>query len=196
MDDGIGMAIVAPWSSQIGLWSPPKPATGQWVHIVVTYDYGSTSNVPATWYDGVSQTVDTDLTPSGSVTNDATTLRIGAHTDASEFMNGRMAEFAIWERIITSAEVAILADGYSPLFIQNGLNTYLPLIGNTENELIEGGTVALTGTSKAVHPRIIYPNKIIIPKPQIVTIPSGDNKQFGKNIIQTGFRYSDKVISY
>lgn len=157
MDDGLGMAIVVPWSGLVGLWSPPKPSTGQWVHIVVTYDYGSTSNNPFAWYDGVSQTVSEDLTPSGTVTNDATTLRIGAHTNATQFMDGRMAELAIWERTITSGEIASLADGFSPLFFPNGLNTYLPLIGNTETELKEGSTVVLTGTDKAVHPRIIYP---------------------------------------
>ena len=132
---------------------------------------------------------------SGGSGNEVT---VGEDSGGGRDMNGRISELGIWNVIRTDGEIAALAKRVSPLSMPNGLVFYAPLIGKYSPEIDLMGLArgVVTGATTFVHPPIIYPNKIIIPKPQIVTIPSGDNKQFGKNIIQTGFRYSDKVISY
>ncbi len=161
-DDGWGMVFTnIHWSTNSGAWSIPKPATGAWTHILVTYDMGSTANDPAIYVNGASQTVTERGTPSGTApANSQSTLYLGSDSGNGQYYDGRMAEFAMWNRVLTAAEADIIgAKKYSPLFVSNGLVMYVPLIGRTspELELINGANGTLTGTSVIEHPSIIYP---------------------------------------
>lgn len=75
--------------------------------------------------------------------------------------NGDFAEAGLWDVALTDEEVAILADGYSPLFVRpESLIGYWPLIGNysPEIDLVGGRDLTLSGTpAKAAHCRVIYP---------------------------------------
>jgi len=160
-DDGFGLVFADHgWSTGTGSWSISKPSTGSWVHLCYTYDAGSTGNNPVIYKDGASQSITERETPSGTYSYSQTNFYLGSDSGSGQYHDGRMAEIAIWDRVLTSGEVAILGDAYSPLFIPNGLVLYLPLMGRTspEIELIGGSNGTLTETSAISHPRIIYPS--------------------------------------
>lgn len=127
-------------------------ATATWYSIVGTFGSSRTD----VYLDGTAGTPDTTAT----LATNAQTLRIGAWKDADNyFLNGDLAEFAIWNRVLDTGEIAALAKGFSPLFFANGLTFYLPLVGNNspENDIKSGLSATVTNTTKSAHPRIIYP---------------------------------------
>jgi len=80
-------------------------------------------------------------------------------------MVGDIAEVAMWNRVLTAAEFAILKL-YSPMVIPRGLIFYAPIIRDT-HDVISGHIGTVTGASVAVHPPLIYPSP-----PQIITVPA------------------------
>ena len=138
-------------------------STGTWYFVAMTHN-GTTVNVYLN-----SGTSDGNAAAGGTLDNDQTGIAIGARsrlndgTTCSEAFDGKIAEVAEWTRALSAAELNLLAAGYSPAFIPNGLNWYVPLIGRNdpELELRRGTTMALTtvtaGTANVYpHPRAIY----------------------------------------
>lgn len=73
---------------------------------------------------------------------------------------GDMAEWAKWDRALTTAEKAMLCDPtklHAPTFFPNSLKWYVPMI-NKYQELVQGIAVTNNGTTVSAHPRIIYPS--------------------------------------
>lgn len=82
-------------------------------------------------------------------------FQIGARTsDNLRNFNGRIAEVAVWNRVLTAAEVEILVRGYAPDRLPRLLRFYVPLIRET-NEARQGMIGTVTGTTVIDHPRII-----------------------------------------
>lgn len=75
------------------------------------------------------------------------------------YWSGSIAEAAIWNAALTDEEVAILAAGYSPLFVRpQNIIFYLPMIRDDDNDLVGGlNLTATNGPTISAHPRIIYP---------------------------------------
>ena len=148
------------WSGTDGRWRTPTSSLtlDQWVDIILTYDGGATTNDPLIYLDGVSQTI-TQLVgdPTGSLDTNADAYVIGnrGNDDARDF-NGKLAEFAIWDRILGAGEIAALAAGFSPLFIPNSLVSYCPLVRNMID--LKNGAITDDATAEFPHPRIIYPS--------------------------------------
>lgn len=116
--------------------------------------------------DGGSKgTEATSRTPTGLDTTAIGAIRISAGNFTP--MSGRIAEAAIWNIALTDAEVAILAEGYSPLLVHpQNLVFYAPLI----REIIDrvgGVTLTNVGSTVGNHTRVLYP----APSP-IVTAPA------------------------
>ena len=156
-DDGWGWTTVMPFTTTQGVWSVAKPATGAWVHKCDTFNFGATTNNPVIYVNGVSQAITERVTPVGTGGIPNTAAVIGDALGATQKWNGRMAEFAIWNRILTADEVSALgADAFSPLFFPRGLVLYMPFI-NVVQELVGGVALTDAGTSAIAHPRIIYP---------------------------------------
>lgn len=99
----------------------------------------------------------TDATDATVSSLDALGIGVRRRLASSAFMSGLIAEAAIWNIALTDEEVAILAAGYSPLFVRpQNLVFYAPLI----REILDVvGGVTLTNVSSTVgdHPRMIYP---------------------------------------
>jgi len=82
---------------------------------------------------------------------------------------GRFAEFGLWDVALTDEEIAMLANGFSPLLVRpESLISYLPGLSGSGNErdFIDGGLWTLTGTVGQVdHPPIYKPgsSKTTIP---------------------------------
>ena len=110
---------------------------------------------------------------SGSNTNSMTPsgmnrTGIGVFPDSTAYMSGSIAEAGIWNVALTTAELALLALGISPLLVRpDSLVSYWPLIGYSSPELDFMGPAALTltGTVAGAHPRVIYPShsKLFLP---------------------------------
>lgn len=157
------MAFVANWSGAQARWSIANPTDGVWTNDVWTYDFGATTNDPVAYRNGSSATVTERLAPSGTSghTTDDGTITIGAYDDGSgEYWDGKIAEFGIWNRILSAGEAAKLGKNCSALFIPRGLVFYAPLFGNNspETDIVGSGSGTVSGATKFAHPPIIYPS--------------------------------------
>jgi hypothetical protein len=143
---------------------------------VATFNDSSGVNYSAnTWYHGaVVFNTTTDRTvyrDGGNSTNNTTsvtvgtvdTTNIGTRFDGASFgvyLNGQIAEPAVWNVALSAGEIAQLAKGVSPLMVRpEALVAYWPLYGNNspEDDWINDFDLTVTGATKAAHPRVIYP---------------------------------------
>lgn len=143
------------FSTTNGEWQFTRPSASVWHHFAITYNSSSTSNVPIFYIDGASQTVIPVTTPVGTASNNANAYKIGNKANDDGNWAGRLAEFAIWDVILTANEVSALARGVLPLNIRYAnLKAYVPVTGvhTTEPDFSSArnagtvtGTVAATG---------------------------------------------------
>jgi hypothetical protein len=145
------------WSTTAGIWSIVRPSADVWHNIVVTYDGGSASNNPIVYVDGSSVTVTTVTAPAGALdTSNADAYWLGnREADSARNWAGYLAEFGVWDRILTAGEVVGLGKGFSPLFYRRNLISYVDLI-RTLRDAVRAAPTAV-GTTVFAHPRIIYP---------------------------------------
>ena len=95
-------------------------------------------------------------------------ITIGGLGDSTPtlYMSGAIAEAAFWNVALSDAEVALLAKGFSPLFIRpQNLVAYWPLIRDDDNDLIGGFDLTAFNTpTVATHPPlIVYPTIPTLP---------------------------------
>ena len=100
----------------------------------------------------------------------------------------RAAEVFFFERALDVSEIAVLADGFSPSFLQpTNRKLYWQLIGRSSPEINmwSTNTGTVTGAVQAEHPRIIYPYKRkTYFLPQSLYIPVVNHKIFTTKVIQ------------
>jgi hypothetical protein len=77
----------------------------------------------------------------------------------AEPTSGAIAEAAAWNVALTAAEIAILAAGFSPLFVRPAsLVAYWPLIRDEDQDRVGGYDMTAFNTPTiAAHPPVIYP---------------------------------------
>lgn len=146
------------WSGSQGSWKVNDTiGTGVWGHIVVTYDAGATTNDPVIYLNAASQAFTLDSNPSSGTPNTNTDPYVIGNrgSDNARNFNGNLAEFAIWDRILTQEEITALATGYAPSFFPNSLVMYEPMIRDNVNLKVAPSTIS--GTAVVDHPRILYP---------------------------------------
>ncbi len=122
------------------------------------------ANSRAVYLDGGSKgTNASNVTPA-----DIANIEIGRHA-AGDYMDGDIAEVAIWNIALTDAEVAVLAKGYSPLFVHpQNLVAYWSLIRDTDDDIVGGYSMTpQNAPTISAHLPIIYPVS-----PQIITVPA------------------------
>jgi hypothetical protein len=127
--------------------------TGSWHHFLVTYDYGSLSNNPTLYRDGATLSPG-EVSPAGALSDEDGDFIIGNNAAGDRTIDGRLAEVAEWNRILTVEEMGRVFRG-SPDMVPSGLVLYLPLLGLESPEpnlaqLDQPGTV--TGTSQIAGP--------------------------------------------
>ncbi len=110
------------------------------------------SNNRACFIDGGSK--GTDATSVSPVAADRVSIGRSGDSSPGQYMSGNIAEAAIWSVALSDAEVALLAKGFSPLFIQpHNLVAYWPLIRDDDNDWIGGFDLAAFNTpTVATHP--------------------------------------------
>lgn len=109
---------------------------------------------------GSSGSNTTDSTPANL---DTTAIGVRATLTLANYMNGLIAEAAIWNTNLTVDEVVVLSRGVSPLLIRPGLLiAYWPLIGGYSPEIDLVGSFSMTLTNSPTkighYPGIYYPD--------------------------------------
>lgn len=145
-----GGAVTADGGTNLG--------TSTWNHLAGVFRSATDRE---SYVNGVSEaTSATSRTPSG-----VNSFDIGRRRGALAYMNGQLAEVAVWDVDLTVAELLSLADGFCPLLVRPAnLVAYVPLVkgatgtGGNERDVVGGLTLTDNGTvTVAAHPRIIYP---------------------------------------
>lgn len=125
-----------------------------WHHACGVY---SADDAVAAFLDGGGKnTGGGTFTPAGW---DSVSIATSSDSTPSFFTSGRIAEAALWNVALTDAEVAILAEGYSPLFVRpQNLMAYWPLIRDTDDDIVGGYSMTPINTpSVAAHAPMLYP---------------------------------------
>jgi hypothetical protein len=150
------------------------PSTGTWHRIIFTAASPNYADFEC-YVDGTTPgTVADDNSPVSENDCEGVWSFGGRLQDDNRCLNGTMAEIAVWDRVITTAERSILDAGYSPAFIQSGLRFHSELIGRTaEVDLITGAAATHDGTSVADHPQIIRRSRLVVPARASVAVPGG-----------------------
>ena len=144
-----------------GLWTIARPSASAWHHILITYDGSSTANDPIIYVDGSSVTVTRSVAPTGSLITGSGAYYIGNENAGIRVWNGRLAEFGVWSRILSSGEATTLNGGFTPSCLPSGLVAYWPIQGTAspEPELIAAANGTLTGTAAQTHPTVKQPEQ-------------------------------------
>lgn len=127
---------------------------GTWFHGCAVFTSATSRQAGINGVLGTAQT--TSRTPA-SVDHD--TIGVWDRNSVlTNFMDGRIAEAAIWNVVLDAAELLALSGGWSPLLIRrSALRMYCPLITNVGVERL-GLVFTPTGTTAtADHPRMFYP---------------------------------------
>ncbi len=134
-------------------WTYLPPTVGVWTHILITYNQDTPTTDPIVYYNGVVQTVQTRATGTGTVAATNTNpVVIGNRAAADRSYDGTLAEFVIWDRWTTFAEIQMLANRVSPLFFPVALSEYIPLDVPTISKARPLMLPAVVGTKPAPHP--------------------------------------------
>jgi hypothetical protein len=131
---------------------------GAWVHVLVESDSGGNQDGMENYVDGSLPGSTSNTSGSGSVTGAPGTWSLGGRTFSDvQVLDGRIAEPAVWDRLLAADEIAALAKGFSPLHFRRGLRWHTKLIGRKDIDIIGGTTPTYDGSAVIEHPRIIYP---------------------------------------
>ena len=153
LDEGVGIDSVSQeWSTNAGVQNA-------WQHIFLGMEAASATGLQF-WISGIEDALSpVSLSALADFGNTTNTIVMGQDQAGNRDRDGRLAEVAFWNRILTDPEIIALSKGFSPLCFPVGLLFYATLIGrNSPERDIKGGIAGtLTGTSNIAHPRIIYP---------------------------------------
>lgn len=141
------------FSGTSGFWTISRPTANVWHHICVVYEAVAGSQ-PTIYVDGIQQSVTALSTTSGSPVTNSDAYVIGNRAnDGARAWDGRIAEFAIWDALLTASECGALARGASPNSIRRqSLVAYWPLWGASNPEPgLPGGHATVTDAVAAPH---------------------------------------------
>ena len=150
LQSGSLMNFFRSFSGNLGGWNWAHPSTDTWVHILITFDGSSDANDPIVYVDGSTVSVSESSGPIGTIVTSATdNFRLGNRAGDTLTFNGMLAQFAMWDSILTSGNATSLAGGALPSSISPGtLIEYLPMLRTDDpvtSEVIADPTV--TGTA-------------------------------------------------
>lgn len=145
-------------ASAVAASSSTTYSTGQWHHVCGVF---AAADDRAVYLDGGGKGTNTT---SRNPSNDTIALARGNGTGF--LLNGRIAEFAVWDAALTDDEVAQLGAGVSPLLVRPiNLYFYFPLVRvDPPRCVISGISLTKAGDPQVVsHPGTSYPTGLWTP---------------------------------
>jgi hypothetical protein len=136
-----------------GTWRWTRPAATTWSSIGFSMDRTSNTNDPIVYQDGSSVTI----TESGTIdytTGTATNWAVGnRNSDKARGWDGDLAEFAVWDKILSAGDFATRAGGANPLAIEAAnLVEYIPMLTGVSPTSCITTNPTVTGTASQAHP--------------------------------------------
>lgn len=176
--------------------TPSGVTAGTWYHVA-----GRAANIAATGVsaakDGVFGAADSGVPQTVNIVYLGAQLFGGG---VSTFCDGSLAEVGLWNVSLSDDEVAVLALGYSPLFVRpRNLVAYWPLLGRaTDEEDWVGGypLVNVNGSTVVDHPPIIYPEQgrmIVVPSASAAATPYSRGRVVNRGGVGSGYLRSHVV---
>ena len=180
MDGTVGGDPLAAWTvyNAGSGWAQSSSGitTGTWHHACGVW---TATNNRAVFLDGANKgTNATDVTATSLDWMSIGDLWRGFAPQNSYYFTGDIAENAVWNVALTDAEVAVLAAGYSPLFVRpQNLVAYWPSIRGTVQSIVGSIPYAFAnanGVTVEPHPPILYPYGYVTPgRAAPATLPGG-----------------------
>jgi hypothetical protein len=135
--------------------------TGSWVNLIITWDGVFTASTGVKIYkNGVEMTYSVETNGATETAHTGSWSTGGRIYDDARNFDGKLAQVSVWDRVLSSTEIANLAAGHSPDTIASGLVFYHK--GNTSSltaspggDGTADGTTQLTGAGTG--PGIYYP---------------------------------------
>ena len=130
-------------------------AVGDWYHIAGAFDNSMVANNWVLYVNGAAS-FGGSAEGASETSHSGTWAAGGRDSDDLRNFNGRIAEAGIWNRKLTQAEVTMLASGYAPSFVRDGLQFYCSLMTVGYTDVVSGTVGTLDGTSEIASPAVIY----------------------------------------
>lgn len=134
-------------------------ATATWTHIGFAFNGGGSTDADKlkVYINGVNQTLSFAAGLPTTTPSNTGTAHFGKRNTDVFFIDGRLAEFGVWQRALSADDFAVLAKKYAPSFFRRNLVFYTPLIREAIDQY--RGTTTASGTAIVEHLPIIYPSK-------------------------------------
>lgn len=166
VDSGANLSFFRAWNTNNGNWKVPAPTQNEWHHCVITYDSSNAANTPIIYIDGVSATVTIASAPAGTLRADTGAKYVIGNNDTATdyFWSGNLAEWTVWDSILTADDVTLLFEGIYPTEI-GAPASYVDMFNSDQDAIIAdavstsvnvvehppvGGGVGLGGSSTAI----------------------------------------------
>jgi hyaluronate lyase len=146
---------------------PNSIGTGTWFHVTVSYDKGSTTNIPALYVNGIKASLTTLTSPSVATPSYAGTSFIGNRLDLTRGWNGLIDDLRIYNRLLSDAEVQMLAGVAAPPnlapTVSAGANQTVvwPAAANLSGSVADDGNPNPPGATTVTWSKVSGPGTII-----------------------------------
>jgi len=144
-------------SASLATWIwPLNPTSSTWYFMVITLDKTENlSPVSTFWVNGTQISPFSVNVGSSSPfeVGDTQPYIIGNRSDAQRTLNGNIAEYAMWDRVLSDNEIKSISAAGCPLYALDGMVSYLDLINDVVNW--KRGTPTVVGTTVIRHPPIL-----------------------------------------
>lgn len=164
--------------------------TGAWHHGAAVF---ASSSSRAAYLDGGNK----GTNASGGTNAGVNLTQIGVGP-SSKFFNGSLAEIAIWNVVLTDAEIAALATGVRPNRVRGAnIVAYWPLFGLNSPDIDYSGNkqnLTVTGTTQANHAPVTLwtPKRINAP---VIEVASGGSFVQRRTLIGLGTRTGSRKVA-
>lgn len=143
---GSRFSFYSDWSTTQGSWYSTNAISTGKRFLALSYDYGSASNNPVMYVDGVSIGVTTNVSPVGTYRAGTSTItRIGSVLSGAPSINGSVLNLCVYNRILTAAEIADAYTSRLAIPTYRGL-VFSPQLWGCAGGVTESGTMAAGNT--------------------------------------------------
>ena len=142
------------YTTTSGEWSIDQPSLNAWHHCVITYDASNILNQPVVYIDKIPVTVTETITPVGTLRPDNASNYVWGNdgTATDYYWAGRLAEGAIFDGILSAADVVDLYEGLLASDVGTAVS-HCPMYDDATDFIIADATA--TSLTVVAHPDFV-----------------------------------------